>query len=100
MVESLFVAFRLTGDEQFRKHGWDIFQAIQAHCRVETGGYTGVLNVEAFPAVQLDEMETFFLVRQSLISTSTGLVGDRGVERNPQISLFVVLGSGHVAARR
>jgi hypothetical protein len=31
-VESLFIAFRLTGDERFRKFGWDIFQAIEAHC--------------------------------------------------------------------
>lgn len=60
-VESLFIAFRLTGDEKYRKHGWDIFQAIEAHCRVETGGYTGLLNVDALPATRLDEMETFFL---------------------------------------
>jgi len=80
VVESLFVAFRLTGDDRFRKYGWDIFQAIQAHCRVETGGYTGVLNVEALPVTQLDEMETFFLVRQSLIFASSGLVGNRDAE--------------------
>ncbi|KAF9787128.1 glycoside hydrolase [Thelephora terrestris] len=60
-IESLFIAFRLTGDERFRKHGWDIFQAIEAHCRVETGGYAGLLNVDASPITRLDEMETFFL---------------------------------------
>jgi len=60
-VESLFIAFRLTGDERFRKFGWDIFQAIESHCRVETGGYSSILNVDAVPVVQLDNMETFFL---------------------------------------
>lgn len=64
-IESLFIAFRLTGDERFRKHGWNIFQAIEAHCRVETGGYAGISNVDALPVTKLDEMETFFLVRQS-----------------------------------
>ena len=62
-MESLFIAFRLTGDERFRKFGWDIFQAIESHCRVETGGYAGVLNVDAVPATRIDHMETFFLVR-------------------------------------
>lgn len=66
-VESLFIAFRLTGDERFRKFGWDIFQAIEAHCRVETGGYASVWNVDAVPVARLDNMETFFLVRQSVV---------------------------------
>lgn len=62
-VESLFIAFRLTGDERFRKFGWGIFQAIEAHCRVETGGYSSVWNVDAVPTTSIDNMETFFLVR-------------------------------------
>jgi len=66
-VESLFIAFRLTGDERFRKLGWDIFQAIETHCRVETGGYSSVWNVDAVPVMRLDNMETFFLVRKSAI---------------------------------
>ena len=69
-IESLFIAFRLTGDERFRKYGWEIFQAIEAHCRVETGGYGGVLNVDDLPATKLDHMETFFLVRQPLVLRS------------------------------
>lgn len=66
-IESLFIAFRLTGDERFRNFGWEIFQAIETHCRVETGGYSSVWNVDTVPAVQLDGMETFFLVRQSVV---------------------------------
>jgi mannosyl-oligosaccharide alpha-1,2-mannosidase len=61
-VESLFIAYRLTGDEIYREHGWKIFQAIEKHARVPTGGYATVLNVDANPAELEDKMETFFLV--------------------------------------
>ena len=61
-VESLFIAYRLTGDEIYREHGWKIFQAIEKHARVPTGGYATVLNVDENPAQLEDKMETFFLV--------------------------------------
>ena len=61
--------FVLTSDERFRKFDWDIFQAIETHCRVETGGYASVWNVDAVPVARLDNMETFFLVRQSIVYT-------------------------------
>ncbi|TFK24297.1 mannosyl-oligosaccharide 1,2-alpha-mannosidase [Coprinopsis marcescibilis] len=60
-VESLFIAYRLTGDEIFREHGWKIFQAIEKHCKVESGGYATVINVDENPAQLEDKMETFFL---------------------------------------
>jgi len=60
-VESLFIAYRLTGDQVYRDHGWRIFQAIEKHCRVESGGYVTIINVDEFPAKQEDKMETFFL---------------------------------------
>lgn len=60
-VESLFLAYRVTGHEKYREWGWDIFQAIQAHCRVPTGGYAGVEDVQAQPSKQVDRMETFWL---------------------------------------
>jgi hypothetical protein len=62
-VESLFIAFRLTGDRHYRDQGWKIFEAIQKHCRIPTGGYAGVRNVDEVPVVHMDKMETFFLVR-------------------------------------
>jgi len=61
-VESLFIAYRLTGDERYREYGWNIFQAIEKHCRVETGGYVTILNVDQVPTQKEDKMETFFLV--------------------------------------
>jgi len=60
-VESLFIAYRLTGDERYRDHGWNIFQAIEKHCRIETGGYTTILNVDEIPTRKEDKMVTFFL---------------------------------------
>ncbi|KAL6307730.1 glycoside hydrolase [Sparassis latifolia] len=60
-VESLFIAFRLTGDPKYREYGWNIFQAIEKHCRVESGGYASVLNVDRLPVEHEDKMETFLM---------------------------------------
>ncbi|RDB27311.1 Mannosyl-oligosaccharide 1,2-alpha-mannosidase MNS3 [Hypsizygus marmoreus] len=60
-IESLFVAYRLTGDEKYRQYGWDIFQAIEKYCRVETGGYASILNVDDVNSKLEDRMETFML---------------------------------------
>lgn len=61
-VESLFIAWRLTGHPKYRAYGWDIFQAIETHCRVPGGGYASVLNVEEVPVQWEDKMETFLMV--------------------------------------
>ncbi|KAF5363149.1 hypothetical protein D9758_008360 [Tetrapyrgos nigripes] len=60
-VESLFIAFRLTGDNKYREWGWSIFQAIERHCKVETGGYAAIINVDEVPSRQEDKMETFLM---------------------------------------
>ncbi|RSH81406.1 mannosyl-oligosaccharide alpha-1,2-mannosidase [Saitozyma podzolica] len=60
-VESLFLAYRATGDEIYREWGWKIFQAFQKYCRVPTGGYAGIEDVQVDPPVLLDRMETFWL---------------------------------------
>ena len=61
-IESLFIAFRLTGEQRYRDDGWRIFQSIQKHCRVATGGYASIINVDKNPAEQEDKMETFLMV--------------------------------------
>jgi len=33
-VEALFVLWRTTGDQRYRKWGWEIFQAFEKNCRV------------------------------------------------------------------
>ncbi|TXT10818.1 hypothetical protein VHUM_02323 [Vanrija humicola] len=60
-VESLMLAYRSTGDEKYREWGWEIFQAFQKHCRVESGGYAIIEDVRVSPAKQEDRMETFWL---------------------------------------
>ncbi|KAH8921736.1 glycoside hydrolase family 47 protein [Atractiella rhizophila] len=60
-VESLFVAYRITGNPRFREWGWEIFNAFDEHCRVETGGYSGIKDVEEIPPIHDDKMETFWL---------------------------------------
>ncbi|KAG8709170.1 mannosyl-oligosaccharide alpha-1,2-mannosidase [Ceratobasidium sp. 394] len=60
-VESLFLAHRLTGDPRYRRWGWDIFQAIEKHCKVPSGGYATVMNVDKLPVRWDDKQETFLL---------------------------------------
>ena len=60
-VESLFVAFSLTGDEIYRDWGWQIFEAFEKHCKVETGGYSSIDDVDADEPNKVDKMETFWL---------------------------------------
>ncbi|KAI0095160.1 glycoside hydrolase [Irpex rosettiformis] len=60
-VESLFIAYRLTGDEKYREYGWSIFQAIEKYCKIESGGYATILNVDEVPVKHEDKMETFYM---------------------------------------
>ncbi|KAK0202740.1 glycoside hydrolase, partial [Desarmillaria ectypa] len=60
-VESLFIAWRLTGDIKYRQYAWNIFSAIERHCRLEEGGYATVLDVDTVPVSREDKQETFFL---------------------------------------
>ncbi|KIJ25205.1 glycoside hydrolase family 47 protein, partial [Sphaerobolus stellatus SS14] len=60
-VESLFIAYRLTGDQKYRDWGWKIFSSIEEHCKIPEGGYASILNVDAVPVDYEDKMETFFL---------------------------------------
>ncbi|KIO29737.1 glycoside hydrolase family 47 protein [Tulasnella calospora MUT 4182] len=65
-VESLFIAFRLSGDPIYRMYGWRIFQAIEKHCKIpesQGGGYVSIRNVDRVEGEKgwVDNMETFFL---------------------------------------
>ncbi|PFH45060.1 glycoside hydrolase family 47 protein [Amanita thiersii Skay4041] len=60
-VESLFLAYRLTGDEKYRQYGWNIFQSIEKYCKLSSGGYSSILNVDNPAGKRDDKMETFFL---------------------------------------
>ncbi|KAG8957661.1 mannosyl-oligosaccharide alpha-1,2-mannosidase, partial [Tulasnella sp. 419] len=62
-IESLFVAFRITGDPKYREYGWKIFQSIEKHCKLPDAGYTSIRNVDKIEgdAGREDRLETFFL---------------------------------------
>jgi mannosyl-oligosaccharide alpha-1,2-mannosidase len=60
-VESLFVLWRLTGEQRWRDAGWAIFSAFNAHCRVPGGGFSSIGDVTALPAPQTDAQESFWL---------------------------------------
>lgn len=62
-VESLMILHRVTGKAKYREWGWEIFGAIQRHCRVAGGGYSGVTDVMTQASVvELDnQMQSFFL---------------------------------------
>lgn len=60
-MESLFIAYRLSGNPKYREQGWEIFQAVEKYCRIESGGYASVLNVDELPVKYEDKMETFWM---------------------------------------
>ena len=62
-VESLFVLWRVTQNATYREWGWQIFEAIERHAKVPTGGYMNVASVLDVPARPHpdDKMETWFL---------------------------------------
>jgi len=45
-VETFYVLYQVTKDDIYRKWGWEIFQKIIQHCRVEGWGFTPVKNVD------------------------------------------------------
>jgi hypothetical protein len=45
LIESLFVLYRVTKDPIYQDWAWEIFQSIELHCKIITGGYAGVLDV-------------------------------------------------------
>lgn len=62
-VESLFIMYRITGDEIYRQWGWEIFEAFRKHSAVAGGelGFSSLHNVNEVPAQFRDNMESFWL---------------------------------------
>ena len=58
-VESLFILWRLTGNSRYRDWGWEIFSAIERHCKVSKG-YSGIQDVTASVPRHTGKMESFF----------------------------------------
>jgi len=57
-IETFFILHHLTKDPIYREWGWEVFQAIDEHCKTEAG-YAAIGNVNTMK--QDDKMESFFL---------------------------------------
>ncbi|CAO1620662.1 unnamed protein product [Sympodiomycopsis kandeliae] len=92
-VESLFVAFHLTGDPIYRQWGWEIFQAFEKHCKLSNGAYAGIKDVDAEEdAIEYeDKMETFWL--SETLSYLYLLFEDQ--DKVPQLNQWVFNTEGH-----
>lgn len=64
-VESLFVLYRITGDEKYRQWGWEIFENFVKHTKVvgKDGrvSYSTLDDVTTNPPKMADNMELFWL---------------------------------------
>ncbi|KAI7866173.1 glycoside hydrolase [Spinellus fusiger] len=60
-LESLFLLWRLTGEEKYRKWGWKIFESFEEHTKLPEGGYSALKDVTEIPARRDNRMDTFFL---------------------------------------
>eukprot|EP00029_Vermamoeba_vermiformis_P005380 TRINITY_DN1853_c0_g1_i1.p1 TRINITY_DN1853_c0_g1~~TRINITY_DN1853_c0_g1_i1.p1 ORF type:complete len:617 (+),score=182.80 TRINITY_DN1853_c0_g1_i1:23-1873(+) len=59
-VETLFYMWRFTGEQKYRDWGWEIFEAIEKHCKASEG-YTGLRDVTIAHPIKDDMQQSFFL---------------------------------------
>ncbi|KAL3883745.1 hypothetical protein ACJMK2_029979 [Sinanodonta woodiana] len=60
VLETHFYMWRLTKEQKYRDWAWDAIQALEQHCRVESG-YTGIRDVYQINGQQDDVQQSFFL---------------------------------------
>ncbi|KAF2672827.1 seven-hairpin glycosidase [Microthyrium microscopicum] len=59
-VESLFYAFRTTGEQRYRDWAWEAFEAMEKYCKTEFG-YAGIEDVMVKEGIKLiDDTESFW----------------------------------------
>eukprot|EP01066_Platyproteum_vivax_P013329 Platyproteum_vivax@DN6041_c0_g1_i3.p1 len=59
-IEALYYMHYYTGDHQYRVKAYQIFKAINEHCK-SNYGYSSLYDVHMEPPIQLDNQESFFL---------------------------------------
>lgn len=60
-LESLFILYRITGDQKYQEYGWEIFEAIDKWCKTGSG-YASIRYVDSTGKYnQIDSMESFLL---------------------------------------
>jgi len=60
-VESLFVIYRLTKDEHLQEMAWNVFQSLEKYCKISSGGYAGLKDVNDPTKGHIDDMPSYFL---------------------------------------
>ena len=60
VIESYFVLWRLTHDPRYRQWGWEAAQALEKHCRTNSG-FSGIKNVYSNEPTKDDVQQSFFL---------------------------------------
>ena len=58
-IESLFILYRITGDETLLEDAWTMFRAIEKHTRTEYGN-AALRNAMRDPPDKMDAMESFW----------------------------------------
>ena len=43
-IESIYILYQITGKPIYREMGWKMFQSLEKWCKVESGGYTSLVN--------------------------------------------------------
>ena len=61
LAESYFVLWRLTRDPKYREYAWQLAQAIEKHCKTQSGGYAMINDTDEIPAPKLDVQPPEFL---------------------------------------
>jgi mannosyl-oligosaccharide alpha-1,2-mannosidase len=59
-LEAQFVMYRITHDPKYQDRAWEMFQAIEKHCRVENG-YVGLADPTVADPPKDDHQQSFFL---------------------------------------
>jgi len=59
-LESIYIMWKVTGDEIWRQRGWEIYQAIEEHCKTPAG-YATLNNVGIQKPVTSESMPSYFL---------------------------------------
>lgn len=61
MLESVFYAWRITGDSKYQEFAWKAFQSLQASCKAPAS-YSSIDNVNSAKPNQTDNCESFLSV--------------------------------------
>jgi hypothetical protein len=76
-IETLLYMWRITGDTVYREWGWEIFQSFLNYTAVaDGGGYTSLGDVTRVPPPRRDNMESFWLVRNTYLMLVMNMTDD------------------------